>query len=202
MTTLSALPALSDKSDGTQNLSGVLSLLFEPSEILQDKLVPQLATAHQGSFESYSDLIDEAVNLMSQWDASERAAFIAGHPRIGETKNLSVLSNKEQGGSKSGVVASTPPEVLSRLQHLNACYEQRYPGLRYIIFVNGRSRAEVAEVMEDALGLDHSLSPDSPSLETISPIDRDSEEWRAELDRAIQDVGLIAKSRLRSLEGM
>lgn len=31
---------------------------------------------------------------------------------------------------------------------LNSLYEESYPGLRYTTFVNGRSRAEIAQEME------------------------------------------------------
>ena len=47
---------------------------------------------------------------------ARKAAFVAGHPRIGEVHNLSRLSAGEQAA------AATPPEVLARLAHLNACY--------------------------------------------------------------------------------
>jgi hypothetical protein len=50
--------------------------------------------------------------------------------------------------------------------------------------------------MEDLLGLEHSLSPDEPPLAGLSPVEADGPEWQAELRRAIQDVGDIAKSRL------
>ena len=129
------------------------------------------------------------------WDLSAQSQFISGHPRIGENKNISKLSAKEQG---SGVVP-TSPEVLARLGHLNACYEIRYPGLRYITFVNGRTRLAIAQEMEDMLGIPHSLSPDDPSLDSISFVDTSSEEWKTELGRAVLDIGSIAKSRLGAL---
>jgi len=89
--------------------------------------------------------------------------------------------------------------VLARLAHLNACYERRYLGLRYITFVNGRSRGAIAEEMEDVLGVEHSLSPDQPDIGGIESVSVGGVEWKAELDRAVADVGQIAKSRLRAL---
>ncbi|CAK5283766.1 unnamed protein product, partial [Mycena citricolor] len=191
MTTLPPLAALSDVSQTTR----ALDTLFEPSAILQKTLAPALATRSQ-PWASYEDLIDASLAELSSWDDALRAQFIAGHPRIGETQNLSHLSAKEQAAR------ATPPEVLARLAHLNMCYERRYPSLRYITFVNGRSRAEVAHEMEDALGIPHSLDPHSPPLEEIIPITAGDPIWRSELDRAVSDIGHIATSRLTSLRVM
>jgi len=148
---------------------------------------------------SYSELIDAALGTIASWDTSLQSEFIAGHPRIGESKNLSNLSAKEQGVTTPGVIP-TPPEVLARLSHLNACYETKYPGLRYITFVNSRTRRAIAAEMEDLLGLEHSLLPDEPPLASLSPVEVNGLGWQAELRRAIQDMGRIAKSRLDILE--
>lgn len=181
-------------------IGDVLGVLLEPSDILFSTLVPGLvASLSPGQrFASYTDLIDAAIAEVTSWDLVLRAKFIEGHPRIGETKNLSALSAKEQGATPA--VAPTPPEVLARLAHLNACYERRYSGLRYITFVNGRSRAAITVEMEDVLGLPHSLSPDQPPLEEITPIDPIGQAWKMELDRAVVDVGRIAKSRLGAMK--
>ncbi|KAG6891238.1 hypothetical protein C0995_008490 [Termitomyces sp. Mi166 len=202
---MSDLPALSEISHSASGpnspLAQSLSILFEHSTVLISRLEPQLTKFFSDSeatpLPSYSELIDKALGLIASWDLSLQSQFISGHPRIGETKNLSSLSAKEQGG-RTGV-DPTPPEVLARLSHLNACYEARYPGLRYITFVNGRSRQAIAEEMEDKLGFAHSLSPDTPSVGDIESIDIENEEWVAELRRAVSDIGLIAKSRLVAL---
>lgn len=130
---------------------------------------------------------------MSAWSEDLKTEFIAGHPRIGEVKGLSALSAQEQAAK------ATPPEVLRRLTHLNACYERRYPGLIYITFVNGRSRAQVMEEMEDVLGLERSLSGEEPRVEIVEVVERGSEEWRRELERAVGDVVRIAESRLKGM---
>jgi 2-oxo-4-hydroxy-4-carboxy--5-ureidoimidazoline (OHCU) decarboxylase len=83
--------------------------------------------------------------------------------------------------------------------YLNACYERTYPGLRYISFVNGRSRAAIAAEIEDVLGIEHSLDSEEPALETFEAADVGGNRWKGELDRATKDVGRIAKSRLKSL---
>ncbi|KAJ7695066.1 Oxo-4-hydroxy-4-carboxy-5-ureidoimidazoline decarboxylase [Mycena rosella] len=195
---MTTLPPIDDVDES--QLPRVLSILLEPSDVLFSALVPGLVAsiASRTKFTSYADLIDAAIAQVASWDLPLRAQFIEGHPRIGETKNLSALSAKEQGATPT--VAPTAPEVLARLAHLNACYERRYPGLRYITFVNGRSRAAIALEMEDVLGLPHSLSPDQPSVDEIAQIQPGAEAWRIELDRAVVDVGRIAKSRLGTMK--
>lgn len=179
-------------------LALTLGIFFETSPILSSILEPQISTTMATNPpSSYAALINTSLEALSKWGATAQASFIAGHPRIGEVKNLSGLSAKEQGG-KPGV-APTPPEVLTRLKHLNSLYEAKYPGLIYITFVNGRSRAAIAEEMEDMLGLEHTLSPDQPSIDVVVPVDVDGKEWRSELSRAVRDIGLIAKSRLGTL---
>ena len=177
-----------DIQSSTDTLAHTLTILFEHSPTLISNLIPQLAIIlSQKPVASYEELIDASLQEIANWDPSLRAQFIAGHPRIGESKNLSRLSSKEQGGA-----APTPPEVLQRLEYLNGCYEQRYPGLRYITFVNGRARAVIAEEMEERLGTWR-------SSEHIEPLSSDDQEWKDELNRAVKDIGLIAKSRLKAL---
>jgi 2-oxo-4-hydroxy-4-carboxy--5-ureidoimidazoline (OHCU) decarboxylase len=200
-----SLPALSEirsaplTSDSP--LAVALNVLFEHSTILVTRLAPQLHalfdTLAPGTLESYSQFIDITLDEIGKWDMASQAEFISGHPRIGETKGLSKLSSSEQGAQG---VNPTPPEVLVRLTHLNGLYEVKYPGLRYITFVNGRTRASIAEELEDVLGISHSLSPIEPDSGSIIPVDPSNKEWKDELNRAVYDIGRIAKSRLKVLE--
>ncbi|TFY58200.1 hypothetical protein EVG20_g8244, partial [Dentipellis fragilis] len=143
-----ALPTLqeianSDDLTSTGPLAGTLSTLFEPSPVLFSHLVPQLhGTLDRTSPLTYQTLISDAVRTISTWDQDLQASFIGAHPRIGEINGLSALSAAEQAAR------ATPPEVLERLGVLNAAYEARYEGLRYITFVNGRSRKEIMGEME------------------------------------------------------
>ncbi len=202
--TLEAIRARDSTSSPDSPLGNTLTILFEHSPILLNTLEPQLSLHLKSqnpptTLSSYSQLIDLALTEIHKWDIPSQSEFISGHPRIGESKNLSNLSAKEQDAS--AVVNPTPLEVLARLKHLNACYEAQYPGLRYITFVNGRSRGVIAEEMEDVLEIAHSLSPDEPSLETFQSkgYSRQDEKWLSELKRAVDDVGKIAKSRLKTL---
>lgn len=178
--------------DPTTFLSHSLGVLFESSDILEAELVANLAeiitkSPPESRPKSYSDLIDLSLGDISTWDDLERAAFIAGHPRIGEVKGLSELSAAEQASK------ATPPEVLARLEYLNSQYEKAFPGLRYITYVRGRSRAEIIPEMEAVLELDTGEEQDGG---IYFP---GTDEWVKELDRAIGDIGLIAKARLQNM---
>ncbi|KAF9517971.1 hypothetical protein BS47DRAFT_1338839 [Hydnum rufescens UP504] len=175
-------------------LSVTLSLLFESSPILLTKLVPELANlmAHP-SFKaprSYHDLIEVSLRHIQTWSLRDRALFISGHPRIGERGKLSALSQAEQ------VTKVTSQGVLERLEALNALYERSFPGLRYITFVNGRSREDIIPEIGNILELP--IDPSQPSVITIHKMG--SPEWMDELARAICAVGLIAHSRVKALE--
>ncbi|KAG8692962.1 hypothetical protein FRC09_010837 [Ceratobasidium sp. 395] len=190
-----SIPPLSDslRSDGSRDspLAQSLVALFEPSEILFTRVIPYLIN-HLSEYKSYKDLVDASTTRISQLPLTEQAQFIAGHPRIGEVSGLSALSAAEQASK------ATPPAVLARLAHLNVLYERRYPGLVYITYVAGRSRAEIVPEMEKALGT--GSAPDGkekePPVETIEPVEVGGGAWTEELNRAVVDVGRIAKGRL------
>ncbi|KAG9118656.1 hypothetical protein FRC07_006727 [Ceratobasidium sp. 392] len=193
-----SLPPLSEslKSDGSRGspLAQSLATLFEPSEILFAQVVPYLANS-PSQYKSYKDLIDASTTRISQLPLAEQAQFIAGHPRIGEVSGLSALSTAEQASK------ATPPAVLARLAHLNRLYERRYPGLVYITYVAGRSRAQIVPEMESVLGIGHAPEgkEGEPPVETIESVEVEGEAWTKELNRAVVDVGRIAKGRLDKL---
>ncbi|KAF8318735.1 hypothetical protein DL93DRAFT_339784 [Clavulina sp. PMI_390] len=173
-------------------LAETYGVLFEPSDIIDATLAPSIASTiaalpSDALPKSYSDLIDLAMKDIATWEDSERAVFISGHPRIGEVSNLSALSAAEQASKQ------TPPEVLARLEYLNDQYEKAFPGLRFITFVNGRSRAEIIPEMEGLLGF-------APGEEAgVGMNFPGTDEWNGELERAVKDVGLIAKARVKGM---
>lgn len=207
MSVLPPLPELLTSVRTSENnslLANVLALLFESSPILLSVLVPDLTQSlrftSDGDLPStYAQLIDEALTIVHGWPWSNQAEFVGGHPRIGEVKALSALSSAEQG--QAGGPAPTPPEVLERLAFLNAAYEKRYPGLVYITFVNGRSRAQIRDEMEEKLKREGILSAAETEggLDNIIPHEVPGPTWRGEVERATDDVGRIAKSRLIKL---
>jgi 2-oxo-4-hydroxy-4-carboxy--5-ureidoimidazoline (OHCU) decarboxylase len=176
-------------------LAGAFATLFEPSPALFEFLVPSVITIVADPEKhiprhTFNALIDIGIRELDDWPHSQQASFIGGHPRIGEVKGLSALSASEQAAH------ATPPEILARLLELNEEYERRYPGLRYITFVDGRSRKMIMEEMEEKLGIgDGWEKGDSKEVHPSG-----SKEWVSEVRRALKDIGKIAKSRLVALK--
>ncbi|OCF54771.1 hypothetical protein L486_07907 [Kwoniella mangroviensis CBS 10435] len=189
-------------------LESLLVLLFEPSTALRNLLVPSVLlrlTARSEPPSNYNELIDICQEVSSDWTWDEKAEFISGHPMIGEVKGLSKLSGKEQDNS-----TVTPKVVLDRLAHLNELYCTIFPGLRYITFVNGRSRANIIPEFESVLNLPLSPQPlpdDLPAAQPPADSEEvksrirlpESEEWRKECERGLGDVWLIGRARLKGL---
>lgn len=75
---------------------------------------------------------------------AERIAVLNAHPRIGAMTGLSQRSVAEQGAG------ATDPETLRALELLNAEYERTF-GFRFVVFVHGRSRAEIVPLLQARL---------------------------------------------------
>ena len=81
------------------------------------------------------DPLGRARDVARELSEDEKVEALAAHPRIGER-------SPEQHGDD--------PAVLSELAELNRAYEERY-GFRFVVFVNGRSRAEILPELRDRL---------------------------------------------------
>ncbi|GMM38603.1 hypothetical protein DASC09_059420 [Saccharomycopsis crataegensis] len=143
----------------------LLDHLFEHCETLHGYLIPKLFQTPEVKFATYKDFIEQ-VRLELLWFLSAEIAnaktsgatidpriskIIAAHPRLGAPKkqqvvNLSVHSAKEQAS-----LSSSSEEEKFRLQQLNDLYESTFPGLRYVVFVNGRSRDIIMKNMEERI---------------------------------------------------
>ena len=66
---------------------------------------------------------------------ADQVAALATHPRIGEP-------SEEQRGAE--------PDVLQELARLNDAYERRF-GFEFVVFVDGRTRAELLPVLRERL---------------------------------------------------
>ncbi|KAJ9480075.1 Thermoresistant gluconokinase [Pseudozyma hubeiensis] len=190
-----------------EQLSPILLRLLEcPKELLSD-LSSQSAAAiadlpEDSRPESYEGLLDVArfcVEDEPGWEAERRAKFIGGHPRIGAplnapTSELSEESRKEQ--MKGGQV---DPATLERLARLNAIYEAKYPGLRFVTYVAGRSRAAVADEIESLLGEKVAALKDAKDLAKDEVRAQGTDEWQSELDRASDALWEIAVDRAGKL---
>jgi 2-oxo-4-hydroxy-4-carboxy-5-ureidoimidazoline decarboxylase len=81
------------------------------------------------------DPLEAADDVIAELSEAEQAEALAAHPRIGEPSD-------EQSGAE--------PEVLAELEELNRAYEERF-GFRFVVFVAGRSRAELVHVLRERL---------------------------------------------------
>ena len=74
---------------------------------------------------------------------AEKLEALNAHPAIGQRKGLSARSAAEQG-------ADADPPILTELAYLNQVYEEKF-GFRFVVFVNGRPKAEILEVLRSRL---------------------------------------------------
>ena len=157
--------------------AGVLDLLFEPCLQLHTLSVELLRTQRHSS---YADLIASVGSQLTKLAESTSTSdtewldsILSSHPRLGERKVESVQSQAEQAHMKA-----SSEEESEKLAALNIQYEQMFPGLRYVVFVNGRSRSTIMENMH-------------------SRIDRDNIELeRHEAIRAMCEIALDRASKL------
>ena len=104
--------------------------------------------------------LERAEEIAASLSDEIKIEALAAHPRIGEP------SPEQQGGN---------PAVLTELAYLNQVYEEKF-GFRFVVFVEGRSREELLEVLRERLA-------------------RTREE---ELETGIRDLVAIAQDRWRS----
>jgi 2-oxo-4-hydroxy-4-carboxy--5-ureidoimidazoline (OHCU) decarboxylase len=104
-----------------------LSELFEGRTTLVDRLA------------ELDDPLGRADEVLSELSDEEKVEALAAHPTIGQRTGLSAHSAEEQG-------TDTEPAVLSDLAYLNQVYEEKF-GFRFVVFVAGRSNAEILEAL-------------------------------------------------------
>ena len=83
--------------------------------------------------------------IIATMSEAQRIAVLNAHPSIGSTVALSPRSAKEQRATER-----TERKILDELARLNRAYEKRF-GFRFVVFMNGRSRAEIVPVFEARL---------------------------------------------------
>ena len=79
--------------------------------------------------------LDRAEEIALNLPDEDKIEALAAHPRIGEP------SPEQHGGD---------PAVLTELVYLNQVYEEKF-GFRFVVFVAGRPRHEVLEVLRDRI---------------------------------------------------
>ncbi|SCU92641.1 LAMI_0E11386g1_1 [Lachancea mirantina] len=170
---------ISTVSDQTK----VMAVLFEESDsLIWFTLQNKKFMAHNWrSYLEFVEAVQKRLNGLcdevecegiSSRGVDHLANIIAAHPRLGEPKKtLSIYSTSEQQSLQS----SDSKETQEKLQFLNGQYEEKYEGLRFIVFVNGRSRAEIMKIMNARINSGNS--------------------WYEEARIAINEMCLVAKDR-------
>ena len=90
------------------------------------------------------DPLERAEELLATLDEEDMVEALAAHPAIGQRHGLSGRSAAEQAGDSD-------PAVLSELAYLNQVYEEKF-GFRFVVFVAGRSKLEILEVLHNRIG--------------------------------------------------
>jgi 2-oxo-4-hydroxy-4-carboxy-5-ureidoimidazoline decarboxylase len=88
------------------------------------------------------DPLGSASEAIAELDEADKIEALNAHPAIGAT-HLSERSAAEQGGEAD-------PAVMTELAYLNQVYEEKF-GFRFVIFVAGRPKSEVLEVLSERL---------------------------------------------------
>ena len=83
--------------------------------------------------------VDEVLSTIGY---ENKVAALDAHPAIG-AKRLSVRSAAEQG-------TDADPAVLTELSYMNRVYEEKF-GFRFVVFVTGRPKREILEVLRGRL---------------------------------------------------
>jgi 2-oxo-4-hydroxy-4-carboxy--5-ureidoimidazoline (OHCU) decarboxylase len=99
------------------------------------RLVAQLA--------QLDDPLGQARKVLADAPEDEQIEALGTHPRIGQRVNISEQAALEQGSDED-------PVLLAALAKLNKSYEQKY-GFRFVVFVDGRPRAEILSVLRQRL---------------------------------------------------
>jgi 2-oxo-4-hydroxy-4-carboxy-5-ureidoimidazoline decarboxylase len=88
------------------------------------------------------DPLGSAEQAIDELTEQEKREALNAHPAIG-ARNLSERSASEQGSGGH-------PAVLTELAYLNQVYEEKF-GFRFVVFVNGRPKSEILEVLQQRL---------------------------------------------------
>ena len=126
-----------------EEIQRVLGLLFEPSPALASLLLPQIRSTQLSTYSDLANLARSSLQALPP-DSPVLLEILSAHPRLGAKKVDSAQSQSEQNSLGSEA-------ERAQLQKLNDEYEATFPGLRYVVFVNGRSREIIMEDMRERI---------------------------------------------------
>ena len=106
------------------------------------------------------DPLGRADDVVARLDETDKVEALSAHPAIGQRSGLSERSATEQGSDRD-------PAVLSELAYLNQVYEEKF-GFRFVVFVAGRSKREVLEVLRARIANTREQELDTGCLELVA----------------------------------
>jgi 2-oxo-4-hydroxy-4-carboxy--5-ureidoimidazoline (OHCU) decarboxylase len=109
----------------------------------------ELFEGHTALVEQLAEIenpLERADEVVANLTEDEKVEALNAHPAIGG-RRLSARSAAEQG-------SDAEPAILSELAYLNQVYEEKF-GFRFVVFVHGRSKREVLEVLRDRIARTH-----------------------------------------------
>ena len=116
-----------------------------PRQLSEDELA-ELFEGHSrfvAQLAQLEDPLGQARKVLADAPEEEQIEALATHPRIGQRVNISERASKEQGNDED-------PALLAALVKLNRSYEKKF-GFRFVVFVDGRPRAEVLSVLRERM---------------------------------------------------
>lgn len=115
-----------------------LALAFERAPGLAERVA---ARAREGDVDA---IVAAARDELARLSEAERISVLNAHPRIGaDAVSLSPHSRREQGAAADAL-------TTRELTALNDEYERHF-GFRFVVFVNGRPKAELVPVLRARL---------------------------------------------------
>ncbi|ODV86424.1 hypothetical protein CANARDRAFT_27636 [[Candida] arabinofermentans NRRL YB-2248] len=145
--------------------TNILNSLFEPCPTLTSYLIPKLFNNISKPYKSYNELIEKSHDLLTELrqdpttPKSTIESIVSAHPRLGPQKPSSTTTTtttttitelSDHSSSEQAQLKGTP-EQAEQLLKLNELYELTFPGLRFVVFVNGRSRESIMIDMKDRI---------------------------------------------------
>ena len=124
-----------------------LAELFEGRTRLVDRLA------------EVEDPLGQGNDVLAAMSEEEKLEALDAHPAIG-ARRLSARSAAEQG-------SDADPTILSELAYLNRVYEEKF-GFRFVVFVHGRSKREILEVLRERIARTPEDELDTGSRELVA----------------------------------
>lgn len=144
-----SLPPVSDFRIQEKTLQiEALDALFEPSPAIHETLLPIIQTAQYSTWPEFIDACHARFFELSKSSSDSSPdpkllSILGSHPRLGEKKITSAHAAAEQANLQK----TADPVEAAELARLNREYEKKFPGLIFVVFVNGRGRPEIMENM-------------------------------------------------------